>query len=64
MKPEVAPGRMDTHYHRAGMDMARARTGSDYLPEPEDTVENAQEDLLMAREFVAACQSFLEGREP
>ena len=59
----VAPGLMATHYHRAGMDMARARTDSDYLPEPEDTFENAQEDLLMAREFVTACRNFLEGRE-
>ncbi len=57
----VVPGLMDTHYHRAGMDMARARTASDYLAEPEDTPENARDDLLMARDFVAACRAFLKG---
>jgi len=42
--------------------MARARSDSDYLAEPEDTVEDAQDDLLMARDFVAACRIFLETR--
>ena len=56
----VREGLIDTCYHRAGLDMARARSDSDYLAEPEDTLENAQDDLLMAREFVAACRSFLD----
>ncbi len=56
----VHPGLIATHYHRAGLDMARARAGSDYLAEPEDTLENAQDDLLMARDFVAACRGFLD----
>jgi hypothetical protein len=55
-------GLMDPEYHRLGMDMSRARSNSDYLPEPEDTSENAQDDLAVARGFVAACRTFLENR--
>ena len=47
-------------YHRAGLEMARARSDSDYLAEPEDTPEDARDDLMMARDFVAACRNFLD----
>lgn len=56
----VHPGLIATHYHRAGLDMASARADSDYLAEPEDTLENARDDLAMARDFVAACHNFLD----
>ena len=56
----AASGLIDAKYHRYGLDAFSARIDSDYLPKPEDTPEDAEEALEMAREFVAACRSFLE----
>jgi len=57
------PGLMDVRYHHAGMRLLRLRSRSDYLPEPDILRNEAEESLAAAREFVAACRAFLEGRE-
>jgi hypothetical protein len=58
----VAPGLIDAQHHRSGLRLFRARSRSDYLAIPEDTPEDAQQALSAARDFVAACQVFLETR--
>ena len=58
----AAKGMMDPKYHRYGLDAFSARVDSDYLAEPDDTADDAREVLDMARDFVAACRSFLEER--
>jgi len=56
----TARGLLDARYHRAGLDLLRARSSSDYLAEPEDTQEDAAEALGLAQEFASACRSALE----
>jgi len=59
----TAKGLMDVRFHHAGLDWLAARNDSDYFAEPGDTQEDAEDALAMARDFVAACRTFLEGRE-
>ena len=58
----AAQGLMDPRLHRIGLDAFRDRARSDYFAEPGDTVEDGDETLRAAREFVAACREFLESR--
>ena len=55
----AAKGLMDARYHRYGLDAFSARSFSDYLPEPEDSLDDAAEGLGIARDFVAACRDVL-----
>lgn len=43
--------------------MAGARSESDYLAEPEDTLEDARDDRAMARDFVTICRAFLDRQQ-
>lgn len=56
-------GLIDAEYHRAATRLFRSRIRSDYLAAPGVTPQSAEEALGMAREFVAACRSFLRNRE-
>ena len=58
----AAPGLMNARYHRAGIQMFRARGESDYVATPTDTREDAGEAIEIARDFVAACRAFIESR--
>ena len=58
----AAKGLMDPRLHRVGLDAFRDRARSDYFASPGDTVEDGEETLGAAHEFVAACREFLEGR--
>jgi len=55
MKPEVAD-------HHEGIRLFSARSRSEYRAKPTDTCQDAQKELEVARDFVAACRSFLEKR--
>jgi len=58
----TAPGLMDRRYHRLGLDLLEARNESDYWPAVDVPPEAAAEAFDSARDFVAACRQFLEGR--
>jgi uncharacterized protein (UPF0332 family) len=59
----TAPGLMDVRYHHEGIRLFSARSRSEYQAKPTDTLADAQKELGVAREFVAACRAFLEGRQ-
>jgi len=56
----TAPGLMDVRYHHEGIRLFSARSRSEYRAKPTDTCQDAQKELEVARDFVAACRSFLE----
>ena len=56
----VRPGLMDPKYHRYGLDMLSARQEADYLAEPQVSLDAAQEQVNLAKEFVLACKQFLK----
>jgi uncharacterized protein (UPF0332 family) len=56
------PGLMDSQLHRTALEAFQSRVRSDYLAEPGDTREDAEDDLAVARDFVAACGTFLGNR--
>lgn len=56
------PGLMDVRHHHAGIELFAARSRSEYRAQPEDTPQSAEADLATARDFVAACRTFLERR--
>jgi uncharacterized protein (UPF0332 family) len=58
----AAPGLMDARHHRAGIQLFRARGESDYVATPTDTREDAGEAIEIARNFAAACRTFLQSR--
>lgn len=58
----AARGLMDARYHRAGLQMFRARSECDYVPRPKDTVEDAEEAIELARDFVSACRTFVQAK--
>ncbi len=58
----TAPGLMDVRYHHEGIRLFSARSRSEYRAKPTDTCQDAQKELDVARDFVAACRSFLENR--
>jgi len=58
----AARGLMDPRLHRMGLDAFRDRARSDYFADPGDTMEDGEETLRAARDFVAACRQFLESR--
>jgi hypothetical protein len=53
----VKPGRMDSRYHASLRRAFEARSESDYLPAPRDTIQQAQAMLEEARQFVSVCRS-------
>ena len=55
-------GLMEPRLHRAGLEAFAARVRSDYLSEPPESLADSEAALVMAREFVAACRSFLAGQ--
>ena len=57
------PGLMDKKYHSMGVKLFHRRLESDYLPQPNETVADAQQAISFATEFVAACRAFLESRD-
>jgi len=59
----TASGLMDTHFHHMGLEWFRARGDSDYFAEPDDTRDDAKNSVAAARDFVAGCRAFLEGRD-
>ena len=59
----TARGLMDARHHHAGLRWFRARNDSDYFTVPADTREKAEEAVAAARDFVAACRSFLDSRQ-
>jgi len=59
----TAPGLMEARRHHAGLRLFADRSRSDYLAKPGGTREDAERDLEVARDFVAACRGFLEKRE-
>lgn len=56
------PGLMNSRLHAAALEALQSRVRSDYLAEPGDTREDAEDALAAARDFVAACRTFLKGR--
>ena len=56
-------GLMDIEYHRTATRLFRSRIRCDYHGAPGITQPAADEALQMARDFVAACRSFLDGRD-
>lgn len=59
----TAPGLMDKKFHRSGLQLFVSRSQSDYLAIPENTIEEAKDDLVMAMEFVVGCREFIEKKE-
>lgn len=59
----TAPGLMDKRFHRDGWDLFNRRLEADYMAEPEESLEGAEECLVFAAEMVAACRTFLENRK-
>ena len=57
----TAPGLMDVRFHHEGIRLFSARSRSEYQAKPTDTLADAEKELGVAREFVAACRAFLEG---
>jgi hypothetical protein len=55
-------GLLDVKYHRLALDAFSARSLSDYLAQPEDTIDDARENLAMASDLVGACRKFVETR--
>ena len=55
----TSKGLMDVKYHRYALDAFSERSLSDYLSQPEDTREDAQNNLEKASEFVNACRIYL-----
>lgn len=59
----TAPGLIDKRFHRDGWDLFNRRLEADYMAEPPEGREDAEECLFFAAELVAACRSFLENRK-
>ncbi len=54
------PGLMESRHHQAALEAFQSRNRSDYFADPGDTCQDSEEELDAAREFVAACRTFLE----
>jgi len=57
----VKPGHLDKRFHAMLRKGFEARGESDYWPSPGGTLEDAENMLGDAREFVVACCSFVQG---
>ncbi|MBI5636582.1 MAG: HEPN domain-containing protein [Nitrospinae bacterium] len=57
------PGLIEKAFHRGSLNLFLSRIESDYLPRKKDTLEDAQQALSFAAEFVSACRVFVESRE-
>ncbi|HPD15266.1 MAG TPA: HEPN domain-containing protein [Planctomycetota bacterium] len=60
----TAPGLLEARYHHAAIRLFADRSRAEYRAKPGGTREDAERDLAVAHEFVAACRSLLEQRGP
>ena len=56
------PGLMESRHHQAALEAFQSRNRSDYVADPGDTCQDSEEELDTARDFVAACRTFLQSR--
>jgi uncharacterized protein (UPF0332 family) len=59
----IAPGLMEAHHHQTAVRLFADRSRCEYRAKPGGTCEDAERDLAAARDFVAACREFIEGRD-
>jgi hypothetical protein len=58
----TSKGLIAPKFHRLALDAFSARSLSDYLAQPTDTIDDAGESLAVATDFVGVCRRFVETR--